>query len=242
MFEFMRRKKEILGQNKDGRTEAETEKPKNKGLLRRGSFIPTVKADGSSAKRARYFSGPPKPPDDLSDRLTERPPTLRTRSSSCSAVSSLDIRNPFQQYTEDSAMTASQVALTESMSSLVGPSRESVRYVVSHAPVLVSPQAERAEIFYSDDVLETPNASSLSISPFADAIPPVGVTDAAERAVGCEDSGSTKNVSPTISRSASRKSCHTPTKRPLDYLHVKIPAGMMSPPMSEPHKAIWARI
>lgn len=84
-------------------------------------------------------------------------------------------------------MTASQVALTESMSSLVGPSRESVRYVVSHAPVLVSPQAERAEIFYSDDVLETPNASSLSISPFADAIPPVGVTDAAERAVGCED-------------------------------------------------------
>ncbi|KAI0928332.1 hypothetical protein AcV5_005934 [Taiwanofungus camphoratus] len=187
MFDFMRKKKEKAEPAKVGKAEHEGEK--NKHGLRRNSLVQTGRME-MFTKRARYFSAPAafqndesealhpsySSSDSKTDRKTEasriyeskQSPVIRPEypRAPSSVASSLDIRNPFRQHTGDSAMTASQVALTESTPSFSLPV-EHMQYVVSHTPIVISPQAESADIFFADGV-DLERDPSLVSNPFVD--------------------------------------------------------------------------
>lgn len=136
-------------------------------------------------------------------------------------------------------MTASQVDLTGSTPSL-GPPAENMRYVVSHAPVLVSPQASRAEVFFSEDMVNLQRGDALASNPFTDThVPPICTAIDDAHAARPEEDAS-EEATPT------KKSFGTASlasfRLPVDYLQVKIPAGVMSPPLSDAHRSMWARI
>ncbi|PCH38329.1 hypothetical protein WOLCODRAFT_15784 [Wolfiporia cocos MD-104 SS10] len=249
MFDFVRKRKESAERTKEGRAESDPEKTKSKYGLRRTSLIYPSRVEemftslGVEQKRTRHASILPTPNDSSSENLA-RPAYPRARSSSCSVASSVhNLRNPFGDYSGDSAMTASQVALMESTSRSIPPPKN-MGYVVSHAPMIVNHQAERAEICYPGDLADssTDNVDSqsrdlaISSDPFADEMQSVSHSDAHDAAQ------SSNHGRPEVSTADIARKSTTPSRRPMDYLQVKIPAAILSPPLADSHRKLWARI
>ncbi|KZT11473.1 uncharacterized protein LAESUDRAFT_720715 [Laetiporus sulphureus 93-53] len=243
MFDFMRRKRESREMNKAADQTKEVEKGRSKYTARRDSLINASKVD-LFTKKARHFSLPPMAKNiqraqSEDEHLAIRPKYTRARSSSCSAVSSLNIRNPFNRHTGNSAMSDSQIALVNP-ALVAGPPPECMRYVVSQYPVIVSPEGRSAEIVYPEATADQLEHESAVLNPFTDSAapePPIEDTHESQRSLE-----RTNSQSATPSRRSSGRSSRASLRRPVDYLQVKIPPSVLSPPLSAAHREIWTRI
>ncbi|CCM02893.1 uncharacterized protein FIBRA_05007 [Fibroporia radiculosa] len=226
MFDFMRKKKDGTGHAQDAGSESSTNVSKTKSGLRRHSLM---QVEELFSKRSRN-SSPSREAERSADHLM-RPSHSRARASSCSAVSSLDIRNPFRDQAGDSVTAPSQSDLTMAETiSYYGPPAENLRYVVSRAPVIVNPQPDSAEIFFAEDIAQSERDYSLN---------PNLVTDVPSSKA---EDGHSLPLNEGNPEQAKREMASAALARPTDYLQVKIPVSLMSPPLSNNHRHLWARI